>query len=191
MLFVPYVSHADNLIDHKLPLDTGGIYRAQNAVPIVLGAVTLAGALWEGSDTRLGKTFWQSGEALVLTGVATEGLKRLTRRQRPSTTDNPNNWFKGSGDDSFPSFHVAATAAMVTPLIMEYKNDYPWVMSLAALPVYEMVARVKGQKHWQTDVLVGAAVGTAIGVYEHGGDKPWVVSLLPGGVFIGFNKTLP
>lgn len=192
LLLSPYIaSAADNLIDHKLPKDTGGIYRAQNAVPIALGAITLVGALTEGSEDRLGRTFWKSGEALAFSGVLTEGLKRVTQRQSPAVSDSPNNWSQGSSGDSFPSLHVAATAAVVTPFILEYKNDYPWTMALAALPVYEMVARVKAQEHWQTDVLVGAAIGIGFGAYEHQAEKPWFVSLLPGGVFIGFRKSLP
>lgn len=192
---IPYLgSAAENLIDHKLPLNTGGIYRTQiqDAVPIALGAITLAGALSEGSESRLGRTFWKSGESMIFAGALAEGLGRVTRRQRPSDSDNANNWFEGkSSEGSFPSSHVAATAAAVTPFIMEYSKDYPWTMSLAALPVYEMVARVKSQKHWQTDVVVGAALGVAVGAYEHSADKPWIVSLMPGGVFVGFRKALP
>jgi membrane-associated phospholipid phosphatase len=190
-LLVPQTGFAENLIDHKLPLHTGGIYRAQTAVPVTLAAVSLAGALWEGSETRLGETFWKSGEGMLFSGALAEGIKWVTRRERPSDTNNPNHWFKNTSADSFPSGHVTVTAASVTPIIMEYKNDHPWVMALAALPAYEMVARVYSQRHWQTDVLAGAALGTAVGVIEQRADKPFVVRLLPGGVFIGFRKALP
>jgi len=181
---------ADNLIDHKLPINTGGIYRAQNAVPIALGAIVFAGALWEGSEDRLGSTFWKSSEAFVASGVLAEGLKRVTGRESPSASDSANNWFKSSSNGSFPSAHVTVTAAAVTPFIMEYKDDHPWVMALAALPAYEMVARVKAQEHWQSDVLAGGLLGVAVGVYEQKRDKSWFVTMLPKGAFIGFRKTM-
>jgi hypothetical protein len=76
---------------------------------------------------------------------------------------------------------------MVTPMILEYGKDHPAVWTLAVLPAYEMVARVKQRAHWQSDVIAGAALGTAVGygVHERG---PFVVRLLPGGAFVGFNK---
>ena len=46
---------------------------------------------------------------------------------------------------------------MVTPFILQYAHDEPWIAALAILPVYEMVARVKAREHWQTDVIVGSA----------------------------------
>lgn len=128
---------------------------------------------------------------MLFSGALAEGIKWVTRRERPSETNSPNHWFAHAGADSFPSGHVTVTAASVTPIIMEYKNDHPWVMALAALPAYEMVARVNAQRHWQTDVLAGAALGTAVGIVEQRADKPFVVRLLPGGVFVGIRKTLP
>jgi undecaprenyl-diphosphatase len=51
-----------------------------------------------------------------------------------------------------------------------------------------MVARVKARGHWQSDVLVGAGVGTAFGFYAHSRDSPLVLSWMPHGVFVGIKK---
>ena len=62
---------------------------------------------------------------------------------------------------------------------------YPAVYALELLPVYDAVARMKVQAHWQTDVLAGFAVGTAAGYYAHSRDEPFILNLLPHGFEVG------
>lgn len=185
----PALANADNLIDHQVNKDTGGIYRLQDAVPVSLGLFTLGCALWEGTESRLGRSCWQSGEAAVGTTLVVKTLQLITRRESPDTTQSANNFFETKGFGSFPSTHVATTTALVTPYILEYAEDNPWVYSLALLPAYEMVARVKARAHWQTDVLVGAALGLAIGAFEATPGQPFVFGLLPGGAYAGISAS--
>jgi undecaprenyl-diphosphatase len=185
---LPGIGQADSLIDHRLTKDTGGIYSFQDAVPISLGVLAAGCALWQGTEDRLGKTCWQAGESGLASAVAAEGLQFLTGRQSPATTGDPNRWFSG-GKGSFPSTHVSVTTGIVTPFIYQYIHDDPIIAALAVLPVYEMVARVKAQQHWQTDVLAGAALGFAIGGYEARRSNPLIFSVLPGGAFIGFRHS--
>lgn len=174
-------------IDRRLSKDTGGIYSIQDAVPITLALASAGCALWEGTDSRLGRTCWKSGESIAIGGVSAVALQYITGRKSPSDTDDPGHWFAG-GKGSFPSLHVTATTAAVTPVILEYVHDDPWVAALAVLPAYEMVARVKAQEHWQTDVLAGALLGFGVGWYEYQRKSPLVFYLLPGGAFAGFSK---
>jgi hypothetical protein len=185
---MPAAGRADNFIDHRVAKDTGGIYSLQDAVPVSLAVLAAGCALWEGSEDRLGKTCWQAGESGVAAAVAAEGLQYLTGRQSPAQTGDPNRWFSG-GKGSFPSTHVSVTTAVVTPFMYQYIRDDPWIGALAILPVYEMVARVKAQQHWQTDVLAGAALGVAVGAYEAHRSNPLILSVLPGGVFVGFHHS--
>jgi len=187
LALLPCIGRADNFIDHRVTKDTGGIYSLQDAVPISLGLLAAGCAFWQGTEDRLGKTCWEAGESGLLTAVAAEGLQFITARQPPSATSDPNRWFAG-GKGSFPSTHVSVTTAVVTPFIYQYIHDDPLVAALAVLPVYEMVARVKAQQHWQTDVLAGAALGFGIGAYEVHRNNPLVFSLLPGGAYIGFHR---
>lgn len=55
--------------------------------------VVAGGALCEGGDSRLGRTFWQATDSLLLTSLAPEGSKRVFRRQRPINSNNPDTWF--------------------------------------------------------------------------------------------------
>ncbi|HEY8069031.1 MAG TPA: phosphatase PAP2 family protein [Burkholderiales bacterium] len=177
-------------IDSTVTLDDKGIWKrsTQTAVLGVVVTGTIAAAFWEGGDSRLGKTLWQSVDSLVLTTAATTAGKYAFTRARPSQTSDPNLWFQGGHHYSFPSGEVGAMSAVVTPLILEYRNDHPWIWALELLPAYDAVARVKVHAHWQTDVLAGFAIGTGIGYYAHSRDSPWVLGLLPHGASVGFHK---
>jgi membrane-associated phospholipid phosphatase len=150
---------------------------------LIIGA-----ALWEGSPNRFGLTLWKSVDSMIMADVAAQLAKRAFRRQRPIDGNDPNAWFKASRNQSFPSGEVTHITAIVTPLIAEYATDYPAVWLLSALPAYDGIARIKSQAHWQTDVLAGLALGTSIGLYSAQRSKSWTVSMMPGGVMMGFKK---
>ncbi len=177
-------------IDHRLGYDNSGIWKRSNQTTL-LGLMVvgeIAGGLWEGGETRLGRTWWQAIDASLIAGVSAQVLKVAFTRERPNETDNPDAWFKGGSHASFPSGEVAAVSAIVTPFVLEYGDEHPAVWALEALPVYDAVARMKVWGHWQTDVLAGFALGTAAGWYAHGRNSPWVLSVRPNSVQVGFRK---
>ena len=176
-----------SFIDHRVGRDTGGIWSIAKPplFPAELTILAAAGALWEGGSDRFGRTLWQSLDADALSGVSALALKYTFQRERPSQTSDPNEWFKGRHSQSFPSSDVAAAAALVTPLILEYREDEPWVYLLAALPVFDMAARLKARAHWQTDVLGGGALGALCGYGAHRLKNPFILSVMPGGVAAG------
>jgi len=53
----------------------------------------------------------------------------------------------------------------VTPIILDNREQHPWIWVLEALPLYDSIARMKSQDHWQTDVIAGWALGTAVGYW--------------------------
>jgi membrane-associated phospholipid phosphatase len=177
-------------IDHRWNEDDSGIWKRSNQSAL-LGVMVigdLGAALWEGGETRIGKTMWQSVDSMLLSTVAADAGKFVFTRARPTQTDDPNKWFQGHGHYSFPSGEVSTISGIVTPFVLEYHNDHPWVWALEALPAYDAVARMKVHAHWQTDVLAGWAVGTAAGYYAHSRDSPWTLGVLPHGVSVGFHK---
>lgn len=174
-------------IDHRLGVDNDGIW-ARRTQHIMLGTLITAeivSGVWEGGDTRFGRTNWKSIDALLISAVSTEVLKRTFRRVRPSNTDDPNAWFRSAHDRSFPSGEAASFAAAVTPFILEYGQEQPWVYALAALPAYDGYARLKTRGHWQTDVLAGLAIGTAAGWYSHRRNHSFTLQVMPHGVQVG------
>ncbi|MGZ5275824.1 MAG: phosphatase PAP2 family protein [Caldimonas sp.] len=178
-------------IDHRLNFDDSGIWKRRNQVLLqeVTPLVVLAGALWEGDDTRLGHASWQSIDSMLIGTVTAAGLKLAFGRSRPTQTDDPNRWFQGKGHNSFPSGEVMEITTAVTPFILEYGHDYPAVYALELLPLYDAVARVKLRAHWQSDVLASFLIGTAIGAYTHSRPSSLSVGVLPRGVTIGWKHS--
>ena len=178
-------------IDHRLNFDDRGIWRRGNQLFLqdATAAVVLGGALWLGNEDPLGHVFWESVDSTVLSVMAAGALKLTFSRSRPTQTDDPNQWFKGRGHNSFPSGEVAEIAGAVTPFVLEYGPRYPAVYALELLPLYDAVARVKVRAHWQSDVLASFALGTGIGWYAHGRETPIAVKLLPHGISVGWSKT--
>jgi undecaprenyl-diphosphatase len=177
-------------IDHRVTLDDSGIWARNKQLDLmyVMLATEAGIALWEGGDTRLGKTAWQAIDTTAVAGVTTLVMKRAFARERPHTTDNPNHWFQGSGNESFPSGEVTVVSSIVTPFVLEYGKDHPAVYALELLPLYDAVARVKTQGHWQTDVIAGFAIGTTAGYFLHQRDIPLSLSVLPHGFAVGLSK---
>ncbi|MDE3207675.1 MAG: phosphatase PAP2 family protein [Pseudomonadota bacterium] len=176
--------------DHPVHRQTQGIWSIAKAgrFPTELVGATLAGAIWEGGNNRIGRTLWQSLDAAAIAGISTQALKYTFQRDRPSQTNTPDLWFQGSHAQSFPSGDVSSITALVTPLILEYHNSNPWVDSLALLPVFDMTARVKAQGHWQSDVVSGAALGVLSGYFSHQLKEPFILSLLPNGFYMGLKE---
>lgn len=173
-------------IDYRLHYDNSGIWKRSNQFIVLYGMMGTVGvgALWEGGESRLGRTFWQSVDATVASGLASVTLKYAFSRERPSQTSDPDRWFTGHGQ-SFPSGEVTVTSAMVTPFVLEYGRDHPTVYALEALPIYDAIARMKTWGHWQTDVLAGFALGFASGYLLHRPDSPLVWSIMPQGIQVG------
>lgn len=178
-------------IDHVVAYDNSGIWKRNYQTDLAVGtaAFVIGGALWFGDDDEFGDTLWRSVDATALSAVATTGMKFVFSRERPSQTTDPDRFFTGHGNQSFPSGEVAEITSAVTPLMLRYGPDHPAVYALALLPLYDAIARVKVHGHWQSDVIVGAAIGAGLGYYANSRDHPFFVSILPGGFSVGLRKT--
>ncbi len=177
-------------IDHEWARDDTGIWSRHIQTGLEDGAValTVAGALWLGNDEPLGHTLWQSADALAVSSISAQLLKYAFSRARPTQGNDPNRWFQGHGYQSFPSGEVTVQAAFVTPFIVDYAHDHPWVWALELLPIYDGIARLKSQAHWQTDVLAGWALGSGVGYWAARRETPLFVQVLPHGITVGIVK---
>lgn len=86
-------------------------------------------------------------EALLLTGLATEILKRTVQRQRPD----------GSDRLAFPSGHTSTMAAAA----MSLYEFYGWRVGVPAFALTWLTAasRLTVDKHWLSDTVGGTVVG--------------------------------
>jgi len=188
LLFAAPVAHAG--IDHEWSLDQSGIWARKYQTGLEAGvvAIEVGGALWLGNDTEAGHVFWQSIDSSAVSGLASFALKKATGRARPGQRNDPNAWFKGSCCESFPSGEVTLQASFVTPFIVHYAPSHPWVWAMEILPVYDGIARMKSQAHWQTDVIAGWVFGTGIGYWATTRSIPLSVQILPHGLSVGIAK---
>lgn len=85
----------------------------------------------------------------IMTGAVALG-KKQSHRLRPD----------GSGYDSFPSGHSAASFVAAEFLMQEYRDVSPWIGYAGyAVATTTGVFRLYNNKHWVSDVVAGAGVG--------------------------------
>jgi undecaprenyl-diphosphatase len=175
-------------LDRCDEFEANGIFSRKNQK--LLGSVVIGGAvataLWEGTESSLGRTAWKTLDSMAIAAVTTEAMKNIFQRPRPTQSSDPDVWRQGGGNKSFPSGETATMAAFVTPIIMEYREEHPVVWALSVLPIYMGEARMGSQAHWLSDVLAGAAVGVLAGTYAARRDSPLLLELTADGVFVGF-----
>jgi len=112
-------------------------------------------------------------QAQILTEALVQPIKFATHRMRPDESNH----------QSFPSGHAAVTFAGATVL----ERHLGWRKSILGYTIASYVAasRLHDNRHHLSDVIVGAAVGTAAGraVVHHKADE-WAVmpTRVPGGV---------
>jgi len=118
--------------------------------------------------------------AQAVTEILVEPIKFATHRERPD----------GSNHQSFPSGHAAVTFAAATVL----ERHLEWKHSIAAYAIASYVAasRLHDNRHYLSDVVFGAAVGSIAGrsVTEHGRETWALVPMtVPGGFAIVATRT--
>ena len=120
-------------------------------------------------DGRLKEATLLGLESYAVAGALNGGLKFLFGRLRPRRESGPDAFLGPSclSDPAMPSGHTAVAFAVATSFACEYRN--PWVATVAyVLAGLVGWSRIHDDKHWASDVFVGAAVGTltARGIYR-------------------------
>ena len=126
---------------------------------------------------------WHGTEAVLVGSGVTGLLKGLLGRSRPfvSADTNPHDFklgkgFSSSDRQSFPSGHTTtafAAASAVTSEVQRMWPKYTWYVAPIMYGGASLVglSRMYHNKHWASDVVLGAAVGTFSGLkvvrYSH------------------------
>lgn len=175
-------------IDHRVALDNRGIWARHNQLLLEYGtiATVVIAPLVLGDQSKLGDTFWRALDSVAVSQAVAQAAKLTFQRERPRQTADPNLFFRGIHDSSFPSGEVTLIAGAVTPFVVTYGPEHPAVYALELLPLYDAIGRVKVRGHWQSDVLAGWAIGTVAGIWAAHRKSPLILGWLPGGFRIGF-----
>jgi len=115
-------------------------------------------------DDHQRETGFLSGEAAIDSLAVVEALKYATGRERPYL-DNANGKFRRSGS-SFPSEHSAVAWSIAGIVAHEYPNPFIKYLSYG-LATLVSASRVTAKEHFNSDVLVGAALGYLISEYVY------------------------
>jgi len=111
---------------------------------------------------RLPHTALWAGIAAVAASIAAAGIKLVVERSRPPLAEpGLQPAVSLPGDYSFPSGHAATAFAAAAAVAVCYPRLRWAVLGLAALVA---LSRVYLGVHFTTDVVAGAALGTAIGL---------------------------
>ena len=167
-----------------------GLYSMGSMGLLYIGGKIFQDKKAEGASLNATKSF-------LLSSLLVTIAKQLVHRHRPYQVamdtlqgssfsqyfmDGPQ--FKGSyfKYTSFPSGHTTAIFAVASSIAYSYR-DKPWVSLLAySAAGLTGISRIHDDKHWASDVFMGAALGWAVGrfVSKH---NEWKISPA-----VGFNQ---
>jgi membrane-associated phospholipid phosphatase len=151
----------------------------------VIGASMYGAGRLTKSD-RLAAVGLHGTEGLLIGALSADVLKDLFGRERPfvdTIAPDPNDWqifrgFKRGGNyQSFPSGHTVAAFAAASAVSAETSHWYPAATYFVIGPILYGgatavgLSRMYNNRHWASDVILGAAIGTFAGMkvvrYNH------------------------
>jgi membrane-associated phospholipid phosphatase len=156
---------ADNKIEKHVPTTKSTVSRAATAsnAGVVALAASGAGLFLLGhiqSEDQKRETGILAGEAAIGAIADTEIIKYAAGRERPFTGSGTGRFFVGG--DSFPSEHSSVSWAIASVIAHEYPGPLTQILAYGAAGGVS-AARWAGQKHFASDVLIGAALGWYMG----------------------------
>jgi membrane-associated phospholipid phosphatase len=127
-------------------------------VAVVTGGLLVSGLI--AKQPTLVHAGLRVGASVLVTGVVTQGAKWAFGRVRPESTDDAWDFDPFSGDESMWSGHSSIAFAMATSLSQDIDRTWATV-ALYTIATGTAWSRVYDNKHWLSDVVVGAAAGIA------------------------------
>jgi hypothetical protein len=141
-------------VSHAVTVSNAGLA----AMAGVGGGMFLLGHLAQNDQER--EAGLLSGEAGIDALLDAEIFKYALGRERPFTGDRRGRFFQGGS--SFPSEHAAISWAIASVIAHEYPGPLTELLAYGGAAGVS-AARVVGQKHFVSDVLVGSALGWYLG----------------------------
>lgn len=118
-------------------------------------------------DDDIRKLGFDLGSAVFYSSLLTVAIKSITGRTR-STLDAPNNFFRpfqvSMDNSSFPSAHTSLAFSFST-VMAHHADNFFWKAGWYTAAGLVAAARIYNDKHWLSDVLLGAALGHFVAEY--------------------------
>lgn len=138
-------------------------------VPLLSTGALLASSWSAGGSRTAFEDLLMVAEASSVALLATQVAKLAAARLRPYAWSDPAGEHGPDSRRSFWSGHTSSTFAFAasagTVARLRGYRSWPWIMGLGlAGAAATGWLRIAADRHWATDVLVGAAVGTAAGL---------------------------
>jgi membrane-associated phospholipid phosphatase len=162
------VSVADQNISHEAPESNSGFARdvAHGAehggnpamIAPFLGAAWLAGKVT--GNPGLSASSLRIAGGIAAAATVSSGIKYLAGRSRPyESPDDPDEFRAFSGHTAFPSGHTTVAFSLASGI--DHETTARWV-PFVVYPLAGLVgwSRLRDNRHWASDVLAGAFVGT-------------------------------
>ena len=144
----------------------------------IVGSFYIYGEIFK--DPRAKTTALDSiAASAIASGIVTNSFKYVIGRGRPTDGRGAYNFRPFSGQDSFSSGHTTEAFALASVISEHY--DSLWVQ----VPAYSLAsavgyARLNNNRHWPSDVLAGAVIGTFVGkTVVHFNQKHRQISVQP------------
>lgn len=161
------------------------LFNAYGSPGVIAGSAVLYAAGWATGRSDVARLGMRAGEAVVLSGIVTGGIKGFAGRARPfASPGEPGNFRLLSGvhdatRQSFPSGHTTAAFAFASAASRELRISHPSTARWAAPALYTAaaltgLARMHADKHWASDVILGAGIGVVSGrvIARYHADRP-------------------
>ena len=132
---------------------------------VFVGGMIAAGEISGRDRTR--STGYLAAESLLLSGLVARIPKLLLGRQRPDAWPPASPYdFKGPlKGSSFPSGHTTAVFSVASVVAYQYRNTR-WVPPVAySIAGLTGISRIYDDRHWLSDVVAGALLGTVTGIF--------------------------
>lgn len=127
----------------------------------VVGTFYIYGELFKDPEAKTTALDSISASAIA-SGIMTNSFKYVIGRGRPTDGHGAYDFEPFSGRDSFSSGHTTEAFALASVITEHYSSMWVQVPAygLASMVGY---ARLNNNRHWPSDVLAGAAIGTFTG----------------------------
>ncbi len=185
--------YADRLIKPRCPCDPSEVNAfdrgaignksttAATLSDVTVGVVILAPLVFDAVDLGgFNQAWWEDavvfGQTLAINGALVTAAKYIAQRPLPRTyAGDPSLIDKPEGYRSFYSGHTsnafAALSATAMTIRLRYgEKTWPWIVT-GVIGTSVAVERVAAGRHFPTDVIAGAVMGTAVGIVV-----PWLHS---------------